>query len=428
MSNNYYLYLFGLILLFITYKKDDIKKLIISIYKSSYNREINFNYLLEINNLFQSQLIEEIIYVLGNSGGDLDSIISAYMTSLGENIENNVIYFDKFNNPKINKTTKKIFIPVINIKRGTYFERLEGKFIFNKFNINDKDFFYINDNQLSKNYLEKSKKKISFILVDFSELDESQFYLEKYVEKVIDHHLQNISKFPNLKKRIIEYPIGSCTTLVLSHYFLDFFPENIIPIQFAITPILIDTSNFKKEYFGFKWDNFDLKVYNVITKNSNLTKNEMTIYYNNIRSEMFNIEKTLELGINVLLRKDSKNFIWGIYHIKFVVFTISFENMYKYYGKEKILEEEKNYCDENVSNNIKCIIICFAQNEAKYTFYTPNFKIKNLNFRIEKAGKGFLFNIKQDNKFDNYYMMDAKEGVTRKIIEPLFKEEFKNDK
>ncbi len=429
MSNKYYisLSLFVLILSFIIIKKDDIKKLKISINKL-FNREKKFNYLLEIKNLLQSNSIKEIIYVLGNSGGDLDSIISAYMTSLGENIENNIIYYDEFNNPKINKSTSKIFIPVINIKRGTYFERLEGKFVFNKFNINDNDFLYINDNELSKNYLEKSKKKISFILVDFSELDESQSYLGKYVQKVIDHHLQNISTFPNLKKRIIEYPIGSCMTLVLSHYFLDYFPEKIIPIQFAITPILIDTSNFKKEYFGFKWDIFDLKVYNLITKNANLTTNEMTIYYNNIRSEMFNIEKTLQLGIKVLLRKDTKNFIWGIYHIKFVVFTISFENMHNYYGKEKILEEEKKYCYENISNNTKCIIICFAQNEAKYTFYTPNFKIKNIISRINNAGKGFLFNIKQDNNFDNYYMMDAKEGVSRKIIEPLFKEEFKNDK
>ena len=419
MSKNYYIYLLVLILSIIILKKDDIKKFIIS------NK---FNYLLEIKKLLKSDLINEIIYVLGNSGGDLDSIISSYMTSLGENIENNIIYFDEFNNPKINKTTKKIFIPVINIKRGTYFERLEGKFIFNKFNINDKDFFYINDNQLSKNYLEKSKKKISFILVDFSELDESQLYIGKYVEKVIDHHLQDISKFPNLKKRIIEYPIGSCITLVLSHYFLNFFPEKIIPIQFAITPILIDTSNFKKDYFGFKWDNFDLTIYNLITKNLNLSKNAMTEYYNTIRSEMFNIEKTLNLGIEILLRKDTKKFIWGIYNIKFIVFTISFENIHKYYGKKQILEAEKNYCYENISNNTKCIIICFAQNEAKYTFYTPNFKIKNLIYRINTASNGLLFNIKQDIDFENYYMMDAKKGISRKIIEPLLKKEFKDDK
>ena len=136
MSKNYYIYLLVLILSIIILKKDDIKKFIIS------NK---FNYLLEIKKLLKSDLINEIIYVLGNSGGDLDSIISSYMTSLGENIENNIIYFDEFNNPKINKTTKKIFIPVINIKRGTYFERLEGKYVFNKFNINDQDFLYIND-------------------------------------------------------------------------------------------------------------------------------------------------------------------------------------------------------------------------------------------------------------------------------------------
>ena len=359
MSNKYYisLSLFVLILSFIIIKKDDIKKLKISINKL-FNREKKFNYLLEIKNLLQSNSIKEIIYVLGNSGGDLDSIISAYMTSLGENIENNIIYYDEFNNPKINKSTSKIFIPVINIKRGTYFERLEGKFVFNKFNINDNDFLYINDNELSKNYLEKSKKKISFILVDFSELDESQSYLGKYVQKVIDHHLQNISTFPNLKKRIIEYPIGSCMTLVLSHYFLDYFPEKIIPIQFAITPILIDTSNFKKEYFGFKWDIFDLKVYNLITKNANLTTNEMTIYYNNIRSEMFNIEKTLQLGIKVLLRKDTKNFIWGIYHIKFVVFTISFENMHNYYMKiYQIIQNVLLYVLLKMKQNILFILL-----------------------------------------------------------------------
>ena len=141
MVKNYIIFLIGIlpiIYFFLNRKKENSKNDI----------EINFNYLKEIKEVFKSEKIKEVIYILGNSGGDLDSIISSYMTSLGENINNNIIYFDKKNNPKINKSTEKIYIPVINIKRGTYYERLEGKYIFNKFNISDEDFFYINDYEL----------------------------------------------------------------------------------------------------------------------------------------------------------------------------------------------------------------------------------------------------------------------------------------
>ena len=420
MVKNYIIFLIGIlpiIYFFLNRKKENSKNDI----------EINFNYLKEIKELFKSEKIKEVIYILGNSGGDLDSIISSYMTSLGENINNNIIYFDDNNNPKINKLTEKIYIPVINIKRGTYFERLEGKYIFNKFNISDEDFFYINDYELSNEYIIKTNKKISIILVDFSELEESQNYLLNYVEKVIDHHLQNISKFPNLKKRIIEYPIGSCMTLVLSHYFLNFFPEKIIPIQFAITPILIDCANFNKEYYGFKWDKFDLDIYNFLIKNTNLNSNDMTIYYNNIKNEMFNVENNLKLGFDILLRKDTKKYIWGKYYIKFIVFTISFENMYNYYKKEKMLELEKKFCYENIPKNSKCIIICFTQNDFKYSFYTPDYQINDLINRINKIGDNIIFNIQKDNNYSNYILFESKKGITRKIIEPIFKKEFEKD-
>ena len=420
MVKNYIIFLIGIlpiIYFFLNRKKENSKNDI----------EIHFNYLKEIKEVFKSEKIKEVIYILGNSGGELDSIISSYMTSLGENINNNIICFDENNNPKINKSTEKIYIPVINIKRGTYYERLEGKYIFNKFNINDEDFFYINDYELSNEYIIKTNKKISIILVDFSELEESQNYLLNYVEKVIDHHLQNISKFPNLKKRIIEYPIGSCMTLVLSHYFLNFFPEKIIPIQFAITPILIDCANFNKEYYGFKWDKFDLDIYNFIIKNTNLTSNDMTIYYNNIKNEMFNVENNLKLGFDILLRKDTKKYIWGKYYIKFIVFTISFENMYNYYKKEKMLELEKKFCYENIPKNSKCIIICFTQNDFKYSFYTPDHQINDLINRINKIGDNIIFNIQKDNNYSNYILFESKKGITRKIIEPIFKKEFEKD-
>lgn len=420
MVKNYIIFLIGIlpiIYFFLNRKKENSKNDI----------EIHFNYLKEIKEVFKSEKIKEVIYILGNSGGDLDSIISSYMTSLGENINNNIIYFDKKNNPKINKSTEKIYIPVINIKRGTYYERLEGKYIFNKFNISDEDFFYINDYELSNEYIIKTNKKISIILVDFSELEESQNYLLNYVEKVIDHHLQNINKFPNLKKRIIEYPIGSCMTLVLSHYFLNFFPEKIIPIQFAITPILIDCANFNKEYYGFKWDKFDLDIYNFLIKNTNLNSNDMTIYYNNIKNEMFNVENNLKLGFDILLRKDTKKYIWGKYYIKFIVFTISFENMYNYYKKEKMLELEKKFCYENIPKNSKCIIICFTQNDFKYSFYTPDYQINDLINRINKIGDNIIFNIQKDNNYSNYILFESKKGITRKIIEPIFKKEFEKD-
>lgn len=88
MVKNYIIFLIGIlpiIYFFLNRKKENSKNDI----------EIHFNYLKEIKEVFKSEKIKEVIYILGNSGGDLDSIISSYMTSLGENINNNIIYFDK---------------------------------------------------------------------------------------------------------------------------------------------------------------------------------------------------------------------------------------------------------------------------------------------------------------------------------------------
>ena len=92
-----------------------------------------------------------------------------------------------------------------------------------------------------------------------------------------------------------------------------------------------------------------------------------------------------------------------------------------------MLELEKKFCYENIPKNSKCIIICFTQNDFKYSFYTPDYQINDLINRINKIGDNIIFNIQKDNNYSNYFLFESKKGITRKIIEPIFKKEFEKD-
>ena len=410
---------------------------------------MDFNYLKEIRNIYENcQSLLEIIFVLGNTSCDLDSALSAYILSISENLKCGTIKISEKGKPSINEKITKVYLPVLNIKRGTLHYRIDIKYIFDKFNIDQNDFWYISDSIFDANSLFKYKNyenkniKTSLILVDHTILTKDQQYLADYVIDIHDHHLlTNLPDlYKNLKRINIKYPIGSCTTLILNDYLCikkkETFPSKILPPLLAVSAILVDTEKFKDNLYGIRWVDLDKKVYKYLKK---LVKKKEDIkmkeYYKEIKEIKHDEEKNLELGVEALLSKDQKIFDWGQKKAIWSSFPVSFYKIKKKFG------------DEDINNNFMKYYSGKSEDEIKNTFYLTNSS-------IEKGKKLFtIFNpiqlpfskeeiekeIKKYNEKDEVIVeIEKTKGeicniilpgtYSRKIFEPILKGFFNNAK
>ena len=105
--------------------------------------ELNItSYLKKLKYLFSnSKNLLEITYILGNNTCDLDSAISSYLLSIGLNLKEKTIESLNEHKFKLNLDSKKLYLPVLNINRGTFKYRIDVKYVFDKFGIDENDFF-----------------------------------------------------------------------------------------------------------------------------------------------------------------------------------------------------------------------------------------------------------------------------------------------
>lgn len=402
---------------------------------------MSFNYLKEIREIYKNPSnLKEIVFIIGGKSCDMDSALSAYLLSLGKNLKENIISIDKTNNtPTINKDTTKIYLPVLNCGWGFLSLRLDIKFVFEKFGIDEKSFWYTSDEIFKKSNLFKYPKndniKTSIILVDLNNLEESQQYLSDYVLEIYDHHAIKKFDYKNLKKIAIKAPIGSCTTLILLEYFMVDFPSCLISPDFALSAVLLDTENFKPSLYGNRWIDIDKIVFDKIKSNDESIS--MDEYYKNINGAKFDEKKNLELGIKNLLLKDQKTYDWGEIKVTWSAFTIPYFKIQNAYGDKELLNNYLNYYKS-----------CKTPDDARTIFYFTNSDLgddKKIFTIFNPVDIPIEINVLQEEieqrfKKKNIPIIDAKiqgtdkEGVTyfitldktasRKLLEPIFREIF----
>lgn len=228
-----------------------------------YNEEIGNN----------DKLIKRI--VIGNSSGDMDSVISSISYS----------YLNYLRN-------KDIIYPIISFLKEDLKLRKDIEFSLNKIGIYEEDLIYFNE-LINYNY--------KIILVDHNEID--NLLIKKILDEgkgeiigIIDHHVDN-GKYLNCKPRIIKI-CGSCSSLVFE-YFKNELKEikDFKDIQFLSTAIGIDTNKLKQRV-----ENEDLQIYNEIL-NKVISTNEFNQYIDIVNKEKHNIKG---LSIYDLMRKDYK--------------------------------------------------------------------------------------------------------------------------
>ena len=405
---------------------------------------MNSIYLKEIKELYESQLfLEEITFILGNNSCDMDSALSSYLLSIGKNIKHNTITYNKSNDSFIfNKNPKHLFLPVLNIKRGTFHQRLDQKYVFDLFKIDENLFWYISDEIFDEknlfSLLKNNNIKTNIILVDHSKLCEEQLYLSDYVTEIYDHHQEYKYNFKNLKKVHIKYPLGSCTTLILLDYFFDTFPKCLINPLFAITALLIDTNKFEKNFYNNRWVDLDRIVYKKIK--SEIKSNEKKIkardYYKNIIQIKYDIEKNLELGVEVLLLKDQKQFNWSGIKIIWSSLQVPYYKMQDKFGINEIISQMYSYyinkTKEEVLSQFFITNSNYDEKSRVFTVFNPikiPIDIAELKNSLSFTLKNGFISINCDDTFEEnlkgviYYIILDK-TFTRKNVEPVFKELF----
>lgn len=136
--------------------------------------------------------------VIGNSSGDMDSVISTIGYS----------YFSYLKD----KGNKDIF-PIISFLREDLKLRKDIEFTLKKVGIHEEDLIYVNEL--------KDQERVSIVLVDHNEIDNEE--IKELVESrhskvvaVVDHHV-DLGKYPDAAPRVVR-KCGSCSSLVLAHF------------------------------------------------------------------------------------------------------------------------------------------------------------------------------------------------------------------
>ena len=411
---------------------------------------MDFNYLKEIKKLYENNSsLLEIIFILGNNTCDLDSALSAYILSIGENINCGTIALSKKGKPSLNEKATKLYIPVLNIQRGTLPYRIDVKYIFNKFNIDENDFWYISDSIFDIHNLFKYKNcenkniKTNLILVDHTILIDEEKYLADYVIDIYDHHLLTnySSLYKNLQKMNIRYPVGSCSTLILNDFFCmnkeQDFPINIISPLLAVSAILIDTKKFNDEFYRNRWIDLDKKVYKHIKK---IIKEEykgikMKEYFKEIKDIKHDIQKNLELGIEPLLIKDQKTYNWDNKKAIWSSFPVSYNDIIKKYGNDELFNNILKYYSGKSEEEQKNIFYITNSNLNKkqklFTLYNPiklPFNKEEILKEIKNFNNDENINVEIEQTKGEICLITLPDTFSRKSFEPILKKFFGNIK
>ena len=391
--------------------------------------------------MFSNSQRTKMTYILCNPTCDLDSTLSSYLLSVYKNILNKNIIKKESTYYFSTASVSNLFVPVLNCKRGTFFHRLDGFFVLEKFGISDKDFVYYDDDEFSVENFRKKKDSFEVILVDHSILLGDQEYLSAYVGEIYDHHLSKKYEFENLRTMKVMYPLGSCCTLILNEFFLsDIYPLSILPPFLSMTALLIDTHNFSSHIYMNRWVDLDKSIFNNLikeykklhtSKTDDEIKEEIVKYYELITEIKYDIPRNLALGIEVLLNKDLKVFKWGKVTCVWSSLQVSFDEIIERFGIESFVEEVTKLKNEVKHPSIFVSNSKYTKNKKLFLIYlTKEFDHIQVEIFIEKCSEilvGFVENITKDEsviKSGRIFRVILNNNATRKNCEPLFRKVF----
>jgi inorganic pyrophosphatase/exopolyphosphatase len=361
--------------------------------------------------IYKQNIDEKLNVCLGNVSCDMDSAVGAIL--LAYYLTNKNEYFGDYGNYEI------FYVPVINCPRAELVARIDIHHHFKSYGIDLKNLVFIDDldlNHYSNNNI------LNLALIDHNKLDYSQQAWDNSVTFVLDHHV-DLKAYPNANK-VIEF-CGSACSMAINSIFKNNLHEILTKeiCQFFSAAILIDTENFKPTLKGTKWSQIDEDAFLQINRIA------FYDYFNELINLKTDRKANIELGLDLILKKDYKNYQWKNCVAGISVCFNSLHDIMQQFGVEALKSKMKERMQTN-NLNIHCIItqIYLKTGEAfrEIMIFDPDLD------RLQKVSE--LFEQKcpyalQRKKFTGlkgnftfFYFKD--ESVSRKKVEPIFKDIF----
>ena len=159
-------------------------------------------------------------------------------------------------------------------------------------------------------------------------------------------------------------------------------------------------------------------------------------YYKSIMEAKYNIEKNLELGVEVLLLKDQKQFNWSGLKIFWSSLQVPYYKMQDKFGTNEIISQMYSYyinkTKEEVLSQFFITNSIYDEKSRVFTIFNPikiPIDIEELKNSLTFTLKNGFISLNCEDQFEEnlkgviYYIFLDK-SFTRKNIEPVFKELF----
>jgi len=272
---------------------------------------------------------------------------------------------------------------------------------------------------------------LKLAIIDHNKLDLTQQQWDDSVVQIVDHHV-DLHAYPDIDRLVVA--CGSACSLAMDFIFKDGLDDKILTkkiCKFFSSAILLDTENFKPSLFKSKWYPIDEEVFLLINKLS------IKKYYNTLINKKTDKKLNIALGLDLILKKDYKNYDWGNSKFTFhagisVIFNPIYEVMIKF-GIEGFKNKLKTRISEG-SLNIYCILSQTYLDNGKVQrefvfFYEDQVRLNKITEKFEKEFFSLYQEVPQRKKFtglaDNFAFYGIKnESISRKKIEPILKDIF----
>jgi exopolyphosphatase len=364
--------------------------------------------------IYKQKIDEKINICIGNVSCDMDSAIGAILLAYYLTYKN-----DYFSDPG---NFDNLWIPVINCPRKEIIARLDITAHLKLFGIDINKLTYIDDFDITDYAI---NGLLSLALIDHNKLDITQQDWAKSVVYIVDHHV-DLKEYPSLDK-VLQF-CGSACSLVMNLIFKSNFAEKILTkeiCQFFSAAILIDTENLHPNLKGTKWSDDDLHAVLEIARICNKK------YYEELLSKKIDKNLNLELGLELMLRKDYKNYSWKNCIAGISVVFNQFHEIMNIFGVEKLRTEIKNQMLKNKLNFYAIITQTYKPNGEAFReimFFDEDYE------RLSQITKAFESNSQYEltkKKFTGYsrcfvFYMFKDPSISRKKVEPILKDIFEN--
>jgi inorganic pyrophosphatase/exopolyphosphatase len=373
------------------------------------------NYLSEANTaaeIYKQNIEERINICIGNVSCDMDSaigaILLAYYMSHKDDYFSDPGNFDNF------------WIPVINCPRNEIVARLDIASHLKLSGIDTEKLVYIDD--LDINFY-SSKGLLRLSLIDHNKLDITQESWAKSVVYLVDHHV-DLKEYPDLDK-VLQF-CGSACSLAMNLIFQSDFAEQILTkeiCQFFSAAILIDTENLKPNLKGTKWSDDDVSAILEISRICNKK------YYDELISKKTDRQLNIGLGLELMLRKDYKNYQWKNCVAGISVIFNTFHEVMNSFGVEELRKTINKRLETNKLNFYAIITQTYSKTgEAMreiMLFDEDSNRLTKISEAFEKTSPYAIVR----KKFTGYskcfaFYMFKDSSVSRKKVEPVLRDIF----